>query len=198
MKDFNEHLVDAFSSGITVGTDLVFSRRLISGRARQAINLKRLHHYVVTDPASMLSDTTQLETVSLFEAGRATWGDDTFAAQAGLGTLFNQFSGAPIGHRNRSQIVDAWRSVWQVERQTGGRYDATDFYREFNQDYDLILPHLQLNMGLRAETSNQIAVEVFTRVEYRWVAVSVAEMASIMLNWGQDPQDVEREQFGLG
>jgi len=183
---FNDGVVTAVSAG-----ELVFRRRMLSGRARQAIWLKRIHQSVTMESENF-GNADALEFACLFLASSEETQPSGIANQMSLPVLFNTLLASQITTRKRSSLIDLHRWSFEHTLATSG---ASTFltHQDFSQEYDLLIPAIHGQMGFVAESFSPNAVEVFTRIEYEWVDVSIGEMAALQFNWGLDPVDFDRE-----
>jgi len=188
----NSHHSDAFVVATVDGTPQVFTRRMLSGRARQAIWLKRIHQYFSLEPYAAF-DGDELEMLCLFQATRESHGITGGAApQMSHSILFNQFVATNITYRARQRIIDIHRWSFHHFLATSGQ-TVHDNVSEFTQEYDMMVPAVVGLFGLESTSISFNACEIFTRIEYEWVDVTLGEMAALQFDWGLDPIDFDRE-----
>jgi len=186
----NSHKVDAFSTTVIDGTDQTFVRRILGGRARQAIWLKRIHHHFSLLPYDS-GDGDQFTMIQIFQAGPTApvpTGSDVSPIET---NLFSQFSGGQVSYRNRQGIIDAHRVSIFNEAGAAGQLQRSNTY-EFSQEYDLLIPGLYSFSGFVASSIGP-QVESFTRVEYEWVPIALGDVAALQFDWGLDPVDFDNE-----
>ena len=190
-----EHILrtDAFTTSLSAGSELNFKVRLLSGRARQLIRLHRIRHYLAFQPVNQGEDWT-FEGVSVFQAGPEEPGSPTVAPQMRVISMFDNFTAGQASYRNRSQIVDVFRTVFSEDFGDNTGILHKPFSFSYSEEYDLLLPALHIMMGLFSSDAIA-AMEIFTRVEYEWEDASLATIAAAQFQWGQDPGDFDRENL---
>jgi len=186
----NDHTVIAEAFSASAGTEEVFARPVLSGRARQAIWLKRIHTYFAMEPVG-IGASDELEMVTVYHAGKEVPGDPGGAEPSTItSTLFNKINLAVgLQWKNRKQIIDSFRHTWRANAQPN---IPGMWVRDWSEKYDLLVPHIQVLVGL-APTDITVTFEWFARFEYEWVDINLADMAALQFNWGLDPVDFDQE-----
>lgn len=191
----NNHKSDAAAIGVTGGAGSApFIRRVLVGRARQAIWLKKIHQYVAvspTTPGHGAGDT--LQGIVINQASPTVSAPTGTTPNSSIVNLFDQFAGALAGYRNRQGIIDAHRLVQAQDIGANGTIRSNNVY-EWTEQYDLLVPGVYVYYGFLA-VSFTANMEIFTHVEFEWVGVSLAEMAALQFNWGLDPVDFDQENL---
>ena len=165
----------------TVVTDV---KRIVSGRARQLIHLKRYHLWAQTGYVPTQANQSFTTAVILQVHGR-DWGvapQDIFRpAIITVGANVPSYQG----------MVD-W--LYRNETFIGTLADGTGFPGQYVTDLvvecDIVVPALHLYGTTRGTVVANLTTGI--AVEYEWISASPDEIAAVNLVWGQDPQDFDR------
>lgn len=190
----NDHSVDAFAVSVTGGTEQFFVRvpALVAPRTNRLIRLVRVHQYMHVQALGAAADS-DFAGLAMLMVKPEEHGTAALAAQVGSDTLFNA-QGAGQMMRNRSSIVDIFRFIQRVNRESAVGIQFFDVGMDRTEEYDLEVPALFMHYGFDYQVTTN-ATECFTRVEYRYEHASVKKLAALHLQWGLDASDLDRENL---